>query len=98
MTNSDVKVSIASLWEITIKSSFGKLQINRTMSDIAGECRRSAIGVIPIMPAHLDVIKGLPNIHKDPFDRLIISTAIYEDASHVTRDDHIVKYPVKTVW
>lgn len=97
-TNSDVRVSIASLWEIAIKSSLGKLQINRTISEMANECRRSSIGVVPIMPVHLDVIKALPDIHKDPFDRLIISMAIYEDATLVTRDDHIAKYPVKTVW
>lgn len=91
-----VYTSIASVWEIAIKQSIGKLNISSTPSEIASGCRDSDIAILPIRPSHLDALKELPAIHKDPFDRLIIAQAREEGLVVVTRDSTIPKYPVET--
>ncbi len=74
-----VYVSIVSLWEIAIKSGIGKLEIKNSMEEIAGICLKNEIKLLAINPLHLDQIAGLPQIHGDPFDRLIISQALVEN-------------------
>ncbi len=71
-----VYVSIVSLWEIAIKSSIGKLEIKNSMEEITEICRKYKIELLAIEPSHLDRIAKLPQIHGDPFDRLIISQAL----------------------
>lgn len=93
-----VAVSIASFWEIAIKQSIGKLKLEESVSEIEHICYLKDIMVLPIKPSELDVIKTLPNIHADPFDRLIISQTISESAILVTKDSNIHKYPVRTIW
>jgi PIN domain nuclease of toxin-antitoxin system len=91
-------VSIASLWEIAIKSSIGKLEIKNSIEEIAGICLKNKIELLAIKPPHLDRIENLPQLHGDPFDRLIISQALVENLAIITRDSIIPKYDVKTVW
>jgi PIN domain nuclease of toxin-antitoxin system len=59
---------------------------------------KNKIELLAINPPHLDQIAILPQIHADPFDRLIISQALVENLAIVTRDSIIPKYDVKTVW
>jgi PIN domain nuclease of toxin-antitoxin system len=96
--NNRLYVSIVSLWEIAIKSSIGKLGIKNSLEEIAGICLKNKIELLAINPSHLDQIANLPQIHSDPFDRLIISQALVENLEIVTRDSIIPKYDVKTVW
>lgn len=96
--NNQIYVSIVSLWEIAIKSSIGKLEIKNSMEEIAGICLKYKIELLAINPSHLDQIANLPQIHDDPFDRLIISQAISEKLAIVTRDSIIPKYDVYTIW
>ena len=96
--NNQIYVSIVSLWEIAIKSSIGKLEIKNSMEEIAGICLKYKIELLAINPSHLDQIANLPQIHGDPFDRLIISQAIAEKLIIVTRDSIIPKYDVYTIW
>ena len=94
-----VFVSIASLWEIAIKKSIGKLDIDVSGEELADKCAEAGIDILPIEPKHLDYLSELPNIHNDPFDRLIISQAVSENLSLVSRDEKIAKYPnVKVIW
>ena len=88
-----VCVSAASLWEIAIKHSIGKLDLEFTISQIEDLCSDKDIYIL-----HLDELKKLPNHHNDPFDRLIICQAIAENTTIITRDTIIPKYPVKTLW
>ncbi|MCM1266807.1 MAG: type II toxin-antitoxin system VapC family toxin [Bacteroidales bacterium] len=96
--DNQIYVSIGSLWEIAIKSSIGKLEIKNSMAEIAGICLEYKIDLLSITPQHLDQIANLPQIHGDPFDRLIISQAIVENLTIVTRDSIIPKYNVNTIW
>lgn len=94
----EVAVSIASLWEIAIKESIGKLRIDCTLSEIQQLCYEKDIVILPIKPKELDIIKTLPQIHGDPFDRLLVSQAISNSAIIATRDAKISLYPVRTLW
>jgi len=93
-----LSVSIASLWEIAIKQSLGKLKIDSTISQIEQICYQKDILILPIKPLDLDLIGNLPHIHGDPFDRLIICQTIQESATLITTDSIIPKYPVNTYW
>jgi PIN domain nuclease of toxin-antitoxin system len=93
-----IYVSIASLWEIAIKKTIGKLKLSYSIKDIVSKCEKYRIDILQIKPEHLDYIETLPDIHNDPFDRLIISQALIENMSLITRDNTIPKYPVKVIW
>lgn len=93
-----VYVSVASLWEIAIKQSLGKLKITNSIQDITDKCAEADILILPLEPKHLDYIKELPDIHRDPFDRLIISQVVTEGMTLITKDNTIPQYDVKTLW
>lgn len=90
--------SVASLWEIAIKQSQGKLDIDASISELDHAFRMAGFRRLHITPAHLDRIKALPDIHRDPFDRLLVAQAQEEDLTIVTCDRLIPQYPVSTVW
>ena len=93
-----VAVSIASFWEIAIKRSIGKLQMEIGPSAIEALCRERDITVLPIETEALDLVQELPKIHGDPFDRILVATAQAKGLTIITRDRTIPKYPVKTLW
>ena len=72
-TEKNICVSIASLWEIAIKNNLGQLDINGTIYDIEKFCEENEIAILPIKAGHLETYRHLPVIHRDPFDRMIIS-------------------------
>ena len=80
------------------KSSIGKLEIRNSMEEIAGICLKYKIELMAINPQHLDQIANLPQIHGESFDRLIISQAIVENLTIVTRDSMIPQDDVNTIW
>ena len=93
-----VCVSIASLWEIAIKKSIGKLNVPFSSTELADICRMRDIEILSIKPAHIDKLADLPKIHNDPFDRLLICQAQSENLAIVTRDTIIPKYSVESLW
>lgn len=97
-TDNTLYVSVASLWEIVIKQSIGKLEIDKTINEIATECLREDIYFLDIKPTHLMTLRTLPFIHRDPFDRLYIAQAKTEDMTIITSDTIIPQYDVKTLW
>lgn len=94
----NINVSIASFWEIAIKQTLGKLNIKLSIQHIAQICISRNINILPISSNEIEGIKELPFIHKDPFDRLIVSQAIKNDLCLVTSDQLIPKYDVRTAW
>ena len=83
---------------IALKRAIGKLDISYTIVDIVKKCEAYRIDVLPIKPEHLDNISKLPDIHRDPFDRLIISQAEVEGCSLITRDELISQYNIPIIW
>ncbi|MBR0033018.1 MAG: type II toxin-antitoxin system VapC family toxin [Treponema sp.] len=97
-TEDEIFVSVASLWEIAIKNSIGKLDLEFSIEEIENLCNEKDITILQINGKQLDKIKLLPKIHSDPFDRLIIAQAQTEELTILTTDSKIPKYPVKTLW
>jgi PIN domain nuclease of toxin-antitoxin system len=92
-------LSVASLWEIAIKVSLGKLKVPLPLTRLAREhVTGNAIEVLPIEPEHLDEQRKLPFHHRDPFDRLIIAQAIVEEMEVVTRDEAFSAYEAHCTW
>lgn len=95
----NVYLSIASLWEIAIKKTIKKLDIPDTVMELERKCNEKSISILPIKTAYLEIIQDLPMIHNDPFDRLIIATAIEENYILITEDEKIRKYQeVRCFW
>jgi len=95
---SDLSVSVVSFWEIAIKQSIGKLKFSMTIPELEALCIERDIRVLGLRSTAIERIKGLPQIHGDPFDRLLIAQAQAEDLVIVTRDRMIPQYAVRTVW
>jgi PIN domain nuclease of toxin-antitoxin system len=91
-------LSIASLWEIAIKTSIGKLSLQSSFDHIATILLDNEIELLPISLSHLQTLLNLEYRHRDPFDRLIISQAISEDLTIITKDDLFSNYKVKISW
>ena len=91
-------VSIASIWEIAIKQSLGKLDLNGGLNEISKIMLRYEIQLLPITFEHIQRLLTLDFHHRDPFDRIIISQAFVERLFVVTKDDNFPKYNIKTVW
>lgn len=94
----DVYVSIASLWEISIKLSINKLDLTKTLDEIIQEMDRQGMFVLPISLSAIRKVRNMPFHHRDPFDRLIIAQAQADDFTVITKDETFEKYKVKLLW
>lgn len=84
-------VSIASLWEIAIKKSLGKLEVR---DDLAVFLQRTGVSILQVELPHIETIRTLPHHHRDPFDRMLIAQAMTENLSLLTVDRHFALYGV----
>ncbi len=92
-------VSAATLWEIAIKTSLGRLRLAMPFKDlIADQLRRNGFRLLPIEPEHLDVLVPLPFHHRDPFDRLLVAQAKAEGMAIVSADSALDAYGVTRLW
>ena len=96
--SSECFYSVVSLWEIAIKQNLGRLNRAITILDYDSLCRKAGFIHLSILPAHLERMKALPDIHRDPFDRLLIAQAQEEMLTIITRDRIIPQYAVQTIW
>ena len=92
--NNNVLVSVASLWEIAIKVSLGKLSLAESIPTIIKKVRTEAIEILPVLPNHIVQVSTLPFHHKDPFDRMIIAQAMVESIQLMSADDAFSVYGV----
>ena len=90
--------SVASLWEIAIKQGLGRLNRDIEISSYDRLCRLAGFQLLQISPLQLERLKSLPNIHRDPFDRLLVAQAQTEGLVLVTHDRMMPQYPVETIW
>ena len=93
-----VWLSVVSIWEILIKAQLGKLSVRLPLPDIVAQQQANGLRVLPVTLTHSLALEGLPSIHKDPFDRLLIAQAIVEGAELVSADHVFVQYPVRLLW
>jgi PIN domain nuclease of toxin-antitoxin system len=92
-------VSIASLWEIAIKVSLGRLSLTKPFSDfMAEQTLLNGIQILGIAIAHTAEVAALPFHHRDPFDRLLIAQAMVEEMPLVSADAAFDAYPITRLW
>ena len=93
-----VYYSMVSLWEIAIKQSIGKIDIDCSMVELAEKCEEAGLTVLNIRSEHVECIKNLPNHHNDPFDRILIAQATIEGLDFITKDANISLYDINVIW
>lgn len=94
-----VFLSSASVWEIIIKSRLGKLILPEPVEQfIPRELATSHIAALSITHAHALRVSQLPDLHNDPFDRMLIAQALAETMTIASRDENVRRYPVATLW
>ena len=90
--------SYASLWEIAIKQARGTLEFEIDIPRLKSVLENEEFEYLPPTEFDAERIKTLPDIHKDPFDRLLIAQAIENDLFIITRDTKIPLYDITTAW
>ena len=97
--NNELFVSAATGWEITIKTKLGRLQLpDEPQRFILEQLSLNAIQSLPIQMSHALHVFTLPDHHRDPFDRILISQAQLEGLPILTADPQIALYPVEIIW
>lgn len=92
-------LSMASLWEIAIKLSIGKLSLGQPFDMLIPEqMRLNGIELLQIEMAHVMAVAKLPFHHRDPFDRLLIAQAMVEQIPIVSGDPASDAYGIKRLW
>ncbi len=97
--DNDVFFSVASGWEIAIKSRLGRLRVpddfERFMTD---QLQLNNFRVLPIELAHALHVRSLPDHHRDPFDRMLVAQSRIEGLPIVSRDRRLEPYGVELLW
>ncbi len=97
--DTELFLSAVSGWEIAIKSRLGKLRLPADLEDfIVEQLGINAIQVLPIQMSHALRVYTLPDLHRDPFDRMLVAQSQLERLPILTGDPQIAQYPVTTIW
>jgi PIN domain nuclease of toxin-antitoxin system len=96
--DNDVYVSIASLWEISIKKSLGKLELKGSLKEIFESIELTQFKILPIDESHIMKVSELEFYHRDPFDRLLIAQSMVENFTIITKGEKFALYPVNIKW
>jgi PIN domain nuclease of toxin-antitoxin system len=95
----EVFLSVASLWEMAIKVSLRKLQLEHPFEILMPEqLSLNGIELLGITVSHVANVAVLPFHHRDPFDRLLIAQSLAERMPIVSRDPAFDSYPVTRLW
>lgn len=86
----DVAVSAVSFWEIAIKKSLDRIDVD--LNALRAAATEDHFDQLPITVSHTLQLEELPPLHRDPFDRLLIAQSIWESRQLITRDDAIHAY------
>ena len=92
----DLRLSVASAWEIAIKRATGRLQVPDTL--VERSLRTHGLSLLPIELAHCRRVAALPLHHRDPFDRMLVAQALEEGLPLVSADARLDAYGVKRIW
>ena len=98
-TNNLKFISIASIWEISIKLNLKKLKLDVSLENLKNEITLNGFEILPLDFEHIITLSSLENHHKDPFDRIIIAQAIYEGFGIISKDNNFAYYKeIKVIW
>jgi PIN domain nuclease of toxin-antitoxin system len=97
--DNSVWLSVISIWEIVLKQNQGRLILPGPGAGYAAEYRRlHQVSSLPLEEGSAKHLAHLPDVHRDPFDRMLICQAIEHEMTLVTTDQHIRQYPIRTLW
>ncbi len=97
-TQQELLLSAASVWEMAIKASLGKLTLSTSLEALVQGGRTRSIRTLDVTAKHAWSVEHLPFHHRDPFDRLLVAQAIDEGMQIVSRDEQLDAYGVTRVW
>jgi PIN domain nuclease of toxin-antitoxin system len=96
---SEIYVSVASLWEIVIKSQLGKLTLPVSVQIFAARLREeNLVRTLHVTESHVYAHTTLSGVHRDPFDRMLVAQSLAEGFVLVTRDPRIRDYGISVLW
>jgi PIN domain nuclease of toxin-antitoxin system len=87
-----------SLWEIAIKISLGKLEINIPFEKLEAYILENNFHILPISFNDLIKLSNLPFHHRDPFDRLLIAQSMSNEINLISKDNFFAEYGVEQIW
>ena len=96
--NAEKYISMASVWEVAVKLGTKKLQLEGGLPEFFRMIDENGLYILYPERVYLEKIPDLPDYHRDPFDRLIIATAISENMGIITIDGNFQKYNVTCIW
>ncbi len=91
-------VSIASIWEIAIKVSLGKLELHKPLYELSQQLKQNNFTLLPISFDDTLIISSLPFHHRDPFDRILIAQSITNKLKLISKDTHLAMYKIEIAW
>lgn len=92
-------LSVASLWEILIKSQSGKLPLPQPVGPyVMSKLKFNGVKLLPVTAEHVLRIESLPLHHRDPFDRMLIAQSLEEELPLVTSDAIFQRYGMNLIW
>ncbi len=98
-TDNELFLSVASIWEISIKASLGKLILQQPIEQIINQqVQINGVQLISIEAAHALAVSTLPWHHRDPFDRLIIAQSQLENLTILGCDTAMDVYEIERIW
>jgi PIN domain nuclease of toxin-antitoxin system len=100
MTAKDAElfISAASVWEMAIKSSLGRLQLPCPLQVYIQEKRENGFHILPVNWQHAAAVEHMPYHHRDPFDRLLAAQSLQEKMPLISPDHMFHKYDVRLIW
>jgi PIN domain nuclease of toxin-antitoxin system len=97
--NNALYISVASSWELSIKMSLGKIELeDNALARLQAWCDDNTVQLLPIQVSHCQQVQTLPFHHRDPFDRLLIAQAMCEQLVLLSVDRHFADYDVDVLW
>jgi PIN domain nuclease of toxin-antitoxin system len=98
-TAAEMVLSVASVWEMAIKSSLGKLELSQPIGEfVRQQLAVTRTGLLDVRAEHALEVEGLPWHHRDPFDRLLIAQARVEAMPLLSGDPAFDAYDVERIW
>jgi len=95
----EVYFSAASAWELAIKAGAGRIMLPGDPERfVAEQVAANAFQVLPVHIRHALKVFGLPPLHRDPFDRMLIAQAVVEEMPILSADPQLARYPVEIIW
>jgi PIN domain nuclease of toxin-antitoxin system len=91
-------LSTASVWEMAIKASLGKLSLGTSLDQLVKGGIDRGVRLLEVRASHAYIVETLPFHHRDPFDRMLVAQATHEGMHVVSRDERLDPYSVTRVW